>query len=59
MPQFARQHLHCADVTEGGFRGEAGVEAEDDDAGVAEEAAHDDQVVQVGGGHFDLSEYNE
>ena len=46
--------LDCADVSEGRLRGEGGVQPQDDHRGVAQEAANDDQVVQVGRGHLDL-----
>ena len=46
--------LDRADVAEGRLWREGGVQAQDDHRGVAQEAAHDDQVVQVGRGHFDL-----
>ena len=39
--------LDRADVAEGRLRGEGGVQAQDDHRGVAQEAADDDQVVQV------------
>ncbi len=48
--------LDRADVAEGRLRGEGGVQPQDDHRGVAQEAANDDQVVQVGRGHLDLPE---
>ena len=42
-------------VREGRDAGEVGVEAEQDDGGVREDAADDDEVVHVGRGHLDLA----
>ena len=47
--------LDCADVSEGGLRGEGGVQAEDDDSWVAEETAHYDEIIQIWRRHLDLS----
>ena len=48
--------LDRADVAEGRLRGEGGVQPQDDHRGVAQEAANDDQVVQIWRRHLDLPE---
>lgn len=44
-----------ADVREGVDAGQAGVEAEEDDAGVGQHAADDDQVVELRTRHLDVA----
>ena len=43
-----------AHVREVGLRRQVGVQAQQDDGDVRQDAANDDQVVHVGGGHLDL-----
>ena len=46
----------CANVGEEGDRGQLTVQPQENDTHVGEHAAHDDQVVQVRTGHFDIPE---